>query len=351
MQNIKKSQIKMHRLLCYLVFLGITVVSIILYDHVFGEESWFNQAVSENDGINMLFGLVPSVIKTVQIFTIAWTLSIIARFCIRQVMRKNKRHVTIVKMMNSFLRYIIAIVAVLLVLSAWGVDTGALVASAGILGIVVGLGAQSLIADIIAGIFIVFERVYQVGDYVVVDGWRGRVDEIGIRTTKIVDVGGNVKVVNNSMITTVINQTKELSLARSIVSVNYGESIQNIELIIEKNIDTIKQNVPQIVEGPFYKGITNLGSSTMELLFFAKCHEEDIYTVQRGMNREIKIMFEKNNLALPYQQVVVNQPDDKQKTPLTAEQEESALKFVKSQRMSSKPIDQAQTPEHEEDIF
>ncbi|MBE5748383.1 MAG: mechanosensitive ion channel family protein [Clostridiales bacterium] len=351
MQNIKKSQIKMHRLLCYLVFLGITVVSIILYDHVFGEESWFNQAVSANDGVNMLFGLVPSVIKTVQILTIAWTLSIIARFCIRQVMRKNKRHVTIVKMINSFLRYIIAIVAILLVLSAWGVDTGALVASAGILGIVVGLGAQSLIADIIAGIFIVFERVYQVGDYVVVDGWRGRVDEIGIRTTKIVDVGGNVKVVNNSMITTVINQTKELSLARSIVSVNYGESIQNIELIIEKNIDTIKQNVPQIVEGPFYKGITNLGSSTMELLFFAKCHEEDIYTVQRGMNREIKIMFEKNNLALPYQQVVVNQPDDKQKTSLTAEQEESALKFVKSQRMFSKPIDQAQTPEHEEDIF
>ena len=334
----------------YLIFLAATVVSIILYDKIFGEESVFNQAISANDGVNMLFSFVPSVVKTVQILTFAWTVSIIARFFIRQIMRANKRHVTIIKMINSFLRYIVAIVAVLLVLSAWGVDTGALVASAGILGIVVGLGAQSLIADIIAGIFIVFEKVYQVGDYVVVDGWRGRVDEIGIRTTKIVDVGGNVKVVNNSMITSVINQTKELSLARSIVSVSYGESIQNIELIIEQNIDTIKQHVPQIVEGPFYKGITNLGSSTMELLFFAKCHEEDIYTVQRGMNREIKIMFDKNNVALPYQQVVVNQPGEKPQ-PLTPEQEQDALKFVQSQRQVSKPIDEAQVPEKEEDLF
>ena len=349
MQN-KKYQIKTHRLVFYLIFLAATVVSIILYDKIFGEESVFNQAISANDGVNMLFSFVPSVVKTVQILTFAWTVSIIARFFIRQIMRANKRHVTIIKMINSFLRYIVAIVAVLLVLSAWGVDTGALVASAGILGIVVGLGAQSLIADIIAGIFIVFEKVYQVGDYVVVDGWRGRVDEIGIRTTKIVDVGGNVKVVNNSMITSVINQTKELSLARSIVSVSYGESIQNIELIIEQNIDTIKQHVPQIVEGPFYKGITNLGSSTMELLFFAKCHEEDIYTVQRGMNREIKIMFDKNNVALPYQQVVVNQPGEKPQ-PLTPEQEQDALKFVQSQRQVSKPIDEAQVPEKEEDLL
>ena len=325
-------------------------MSIILYDKIFGEESVFNQAISANDGVNMLFSLVPSVVKTVQILTLAWTVSILVRFVIRRIMRANKRHVTIIKMINSFLRYIVAIVAVLLVLSAWGVDTGALVASAGILGIVVGLGAQSLIADIIAGIFIVFEKVYQVGDYVVVDGWRGRVDEIGIRTTKIVDVGGNVKVVNNSMITSVINQTKELSLARSIVSVQYGESIQKIELVIKENIDNIKNNVPQIVEGPFYKGITNLGSSTMELLFFAKCHEEDIYTVQRGMNREIKIMFDKNNVALPYPQIVLNQPGEKSQ-PLTPEQEQDALKFVQSQRQVSKPIDEAQVPEKEEDLL
>ena len=88
----------------------------------------------------------------------------------------------------------------------------------------------------------------------------------------------------------------------------------------------------------------------MELLFFAKCNEEDIYTVQRGMNREIKIMFDKNNVALPYQQVVLNQPGEKPQ-PLTPEQEEQALKFVKSQRLYLKPIDQAQVPEHEENLF
>ena len=86
---------------------------------------------------------------------------------------------------------------------------------AGVLALIIGLGSQSLVADILAGIFIVFEGEFQVGDIVIIDGWRGEVKEIGIRTTKLVDVGGNIKIVNNSEIKTIINQTQELSLAKA----------------------------------------------------------------------------------------------------------------------------------------
>ncbi len=345
-----KQKINPLRLVIFLLLMAGTIVSVVLSDYIFGEEAVFNQAVAESQLLNTLFGKIPALIQTVQIIAIAWLVAIVVRFVLRKALSGNPRHVTIVKMINSFLKYIIAIVAILLVLGAWGVDTGALIASAGILGLVVGLGAQSLIADIIAGIFIVFEGVYQVGDYVVVDGWRGRVDEIGIRTTKIIDVGGNVKVVNNSAITSIVNQTKELSLARSVISIEYSESIPKVELVIQQNLDKIKQSIPEIIEGPFYKGITTLGTSSVDLLFFAKCNEEDIYTVQRGMNRELKILFDKNNIAIPFPQVVVNQPKEKT-VVITDEQEIQAREFFNQQKQASKPIDQAQVPEHDEDII
>ena len=84
------------------------------------------------------------------------------------------------------------------------------------------LGAQSLIADIIAGLFTIFEGEYQVGDIVVIDGWRGTVEEIGIRSTRVVDSGGNTKIINNSEITTVINQTQHLSVVSTTISIEYG---------------------------------------------------------------------------------------------------------------------------------
>lgn len=105
----------------------------------------------------------------------------------------------------------------------------AILAGIGILGLIVGLGAQPLIADVIAGLFIVFEKVFDVGDIIVVDGFRGTVKEIGIRTTQIVDVGGNVKIINNSDLKTIINMTNQLSLAICDLNIEYGESLKELK--------------------------------------------------------------------------------------------------------------------------
>ena len=156
--------------------------------------------------------------------------------------------------------------------------------------------------------FIVFEGEFEVGDIVVVNGWRGTVQEVGIRTTKIVDAGGNVNIVNNSQITSVINQTQEISVAKCEVGIEYGASIPKVEEVIKNNLDTIKNNIPAIVEGPEYKGVSALGESSVNLLLIAKCKEEDVFQVQRDMNREIKILFDDNGINIPFPQVVVNQP-------------------------------------------
>ena len=216
-----------------------------------------------------------------------------------------------------------------------------MLASAGVLTLIIGLGSQSLIADILAGIFIVFEGEFQVGDIVIIDNWRGEVKEIGMRTTKLIDVGGNIKIVNNSEIKTIINQTQELSVAKTYVSVSYNARIERIEAIIADNINKVKSKIPAIVDGPFYMGVSELGESGVSLLFTAKCKEDDVYQVQRDLNREIKIMFDDNNVEIPFNQLVVHMEDDKNKTiKLTRSDVKKAESFNEEQKELSKDINE-----------
>ena len=298
------------KILLVALFVTVTVAAFVLTPYIYGEESVFNRSVSENYVVQAVWQKIPALIKSIQI---------------------------IAKLVNSFLRWIILIAGALMVLGAWGVNTSTLIASAGILSLVIGLGAQSLVADIIAGLFIVLEGEYQVGDIVVIDDWRGTVQEIGIRTTKIVDAGGNVKIINNSAISTIVNQTQELSVAKAYIGIEYGESIPHVERVISENLKGIRERIPSIVDGPFYKGVNELAASSVDLLFVAKCREEDVYQVQRDLNRELKLMFDQNNINVPFPQIVLNQPAAFENQPETASDTRS---FVDDQRRRSKGIEE-----------
>lgn len=295
-----------------LIFLG-TIATYVFSSRIFGENSIFNSAPTDNVTLNTLWQAIPKILKTVQIITLTIIIQKILRFIASKSLAKTKRGITISKLFDSFIKYLIAIIAILLVLGAWGVDTETLIASAGILGLVIGLGAQSLIADIIAGVFIVFEGAYEVGDIVVIDGWRGTVSEIGIRTTKLIDAGGNIKVINNSNVVTVINQTKELSLATCTIRIEYGENLERVEAIINENLANINKKIPTIVDGLCYKGVTALNTSSVDLLFIAGCKEEDIYQTQRDINRELKLLFDKNDINIPITQITISQPTPNKK--------------------------------------
>ena len=294
-----------------IIFLGLCAIAIEVFSHyIFGDNSVFNKDISQKlPLLNKLFRALPSLIRTAQIIFLALCLNLILKGILVGGFAKSRRSTTIVKLLCNFLKWVIALVAVFVVLGAWGVDTTTLLASAGILTLVIGLGAQSLVADIVAGLFIVFENEYQVGDIVVIDGWRGTVQEIGIRATRIEDSGGNIKIINNSAITTVINQTRQLSLATCTVGIEYSESIERVEQVINDNIPYIKEQIPAIVDGPFYKGVDQLAASSVNLLIVAKCNETDVYQVKRDLNREIKLLFDRNNINIPFTQVVVNAPN------------------------------------------
>lgn len=300
----------------------------------------FAQIVSDNTALQTLFSEgVPGFLKCIVILGIAITIGIVLHYLGKVRKIGSQKTTTIFILIVNFLKWVVVIGAIFMILSACGLRSEFSAAGAGIVALIIGLGSQSLVADILAGIFIVFEGDYQVGDIVILDGWRGEIQAIGVRTTKLIDAGGNVKIVNNSDIRSIINQTKELSIAKCYVSTKYEDRIENIEAVIADNIEAIGKKIPAIVEGPFYKGVAELGANSVDLLFVAKCKESDIYQVQRDLNREIKILFDDNNIGIPFPQIVVHKGEDDVKQTVTKKTIKKAEEFTEEQKELSKDID------------
>ena len=315
------------------------VISFVFNKKIFGSETVFVPIEGQGEFVNymMVTGL-PAIIRTVQIVVIAAVASIILSL-LAKITFESKKTITVTLLLLNLLKWVIAIASVFFILAAWGADTTMMLASAGVLTLIIGLGSQALVQDILAGIFIVFEGDFQVGDIVIIDGWRGEVKAIGIRTTKLVDAGGNVKIVNNSDIRSIVNQTQELSVAKCYVGISYGDRIEKVEKIIADNLPAIKEKIPAIVEGPFYKGVTELAESSVNLLFVAKCKETDVYQVQRDLNREIKIVFDDNNVNIPFPQITVSYDEGSDNNKVSKVVQNKAEEFVEEQKVLSKDIE------------
>ncbi|MCR4875163.1 MAG: mechanosensitive ion channel family protein [Clostridia bacterium] len=285
------------------------------------------------------------LIRIASYFVFILSASWIVRFVLGKFGLLLHKGRAIINLTCSLIKYAAVIVLVFMILKTLGVDTTAILAGIGILGLIVGLGAQPLIADIIAGLFIVFENVFEVGDIIVVDGFRGTVDDIGIRTTKIEDVGGNIKVINNADIKTLVNMTQALSVANCEMSIEYGESLERVEAILAEALPAIKEAIPEIKEGPFYKGVSALSDSSVNLKFIAKCEEGSRYQVERDLNRQFKLLFDKNNINIPFPQIVVNQPVKFEN--VTKKQQKAAEEFVSEQKELSKALPDGDRPAEE----
>ena len=281
---------------------------------------------------------VPTLINCLIWFIIIFAICKIVRIIFRGYMEKSKRAKTVITLLDGFVKYGCGLALIIIFLKGCGVNTTALIASVGILTLVVGLGAQSLIADIIAGMFIVFENEYNVGEIVAIDDFRGEVVEIGIRSTKLLDTAGNIKIINNSDIKSVVNMSRELSLAIIDCEYPYDVPQELVEKILMENLDTIKEKIPAIIDGPYYKGVSLYEDSNVACRLVAQCKEIDRFQVQRDLLREYRMLFVKNGFDLSYQQVVLNQPSKFTQTVTEAEKKK-VEEFVEEQKETSKELD------------
>jgi moderate conductance mechanosensitive channel len=223
----------------------------------------------------------------------------------------QRRKRTISKITSSIIKYIVGIFAILSVLAIWGVNVLPALAGLGILGLVLGFGAQKFINDLISGFFIVFEHHYDVGDKIEVQGFKGEVIDIGLKTTKIRNFKGEVKIVSNGEISNLINFSQSYSLALVEFGIAYKEDIQTTIDLLNAELPKLVKELPALIEAPVVLGVTDLANSSVNLRVMAKTLNEEHYGIERKMRQRIKEILDANDIEIPFPQIVVNQPNPK----------------------------------------
>ncbi len=289
-------------LVLLIVFAVITVLGFVFHDKIW---TWC-EGHSGGGILDIVINLIPELIGTVQILFVTLLVLYVVCTIIKAIFKGTPRRVTIGKLVNSIFKVVVWVVCIIAILAVWGINLTALIAGAGVLTLIIGLGMQSLIADVVAGIFIVCDGTLQVGDIVTIDGWRGTVQEIGIRNTKLINYSGDIRVANNSTIKVFVNQSREDSYPTVIVGVPYEENLQHVKEVFEANKAKIKEMCPALISDIDFNGVDNLNSSSVDLHFGAKCKEGDFFAAQRQMRGAIKTVFEENGICIPFPQVVVH---------------------------------------------
>ncbi len=220
---------------------------------------------------------------------------------------KSHRAKSVLSVVSSLLKYVAAIIIICWGLSIIGVNVSTIVASVGILALVVGFSAESLIADVVTGAFMIFENQYNVGDIVEIDGFRGTVTSIGIRTTGITDPGGNVKIVNNSAIKTILNRSDRVSRSVSDIAIPYGTDLEKLEAGIPALTEEIYAKHTDVMKAPpKYLGVQQLADSSVVLRFVVDVEEKDIYSGARILNHDLLLGFRALGVECPFPQIDVH---------------------------------------------
>lgn len=221
-------------------------------------------------------------------------------FQLRRIDRKKA--VTLSKLIKSFARYAIYFIAALTLLFNIGIDPTPVLASAGILGLAIGFGAQNLVRDLISGFFIIFEDQMEVGDYVQINGKiTGTVEEIGIRVTKIREWNQRLHYLSNGNIQHVANYNRVQMRPLVSVTVPYETDAELVEGILNEVCEEIGQrHAPHLIEKPSIYGVTDLGESGVQYTLMALSHPDQYWLIEREMRKAVAVAFRKHNIEIGY---------------------------------------------------
>ena len=208
----------------------------------------------------------------------------------------NTKGETIARLCLGLARYALIIMFVYYASEDLGFDTRAVIASLGVLSFALSLGMKDLVTDVIAGLTIVLEGEYQVGDIVEIGGFRGSVVEVGVRSTKLMGSGGNIKIISNRDVKNVLNMTHLNSWCSVEVTISREESMDRMEQLLEQELPQIGQKITGIISGPYYKGVLSFGQKGRTISITAECKEKDFHRVQRQLTGELNRIFDEGQV-------------------------------------------------------
>jgi small conductance mechanosensitive channel len=236
-------------------------------------------------------------------------------------LRAEQRSNALTSVLRSITAGVIFTIAGFLVVGEFGLDLAPLLAGAGIVGVALGFGAQSLVKDFLSGMFILVEDQFGVGDIVDLDQQTsGTVEAVSLRTTRLRAVDGTVWHVPNGDIRRVGNKSQHWSRALLDIEVGYETDIEQAKEVIKRVADTLWHERDDILEEPEVWGVERLGPNAIVIRLVVKTRPADQYDVSRQLRQRLKEAFDAEGIEIPYAQQVVWQRDAPSPQPAADEQ-------------------------------
>ena len=218
----------------------------------------------------------------------------------KNLKNKNKKRVnTTLSILNNCLKYIVIFLTILIILNSFGIDVSSILAGLGIVAAVLTLAFQDLAKDFIAGISIVMEDQFEIGDNVMINGFRGDVIEMGLKTTRIKDYKGAVQIISNHMITEVTNYSLNPALAEVTIAVDSDNDLDKVENIIRKTVENIDKTYDFLKGNTELWGVEMVDQNSVTYKVVVKTKSGKEFDIQRNMRRDLQAALTKANIKMP----------------------------------------------------
>ncbi len=270
-----------------------------------------NLVVPEIEPIAWISAYTPKIVQIIGVYFLSNVLIEVVYFFLDEFYLKatdsndshQQKRLTLIPLMRSFAKYFIYFTAGVTILKLIGIDPAPILAGAGIVGIAVGLGAQNLINDIVCGFLILFENYYLVGDYVEAGKMEERsvegiVEAIELRTTHIRHPDGQLQIIRNGDIGSIINFSKQYIYARVEVSVSYDCNLDHVYRVVEKVGQQLKMDEQDVLEPTRVAGIEHFGENNLLLLTLTKVKPGKHLHIQRVLRKLLKDAFNQGEIEI-----------------------------------------------------
>ena len=261
---------------------------------------------------NWAKGVNPFAVCTATlIISLAYLVNVISGLALKLLstflLNKGK---TICRLVHNAIKYLSVFVSVYFVLLCFGFPIGTVVGSIGIVSLALSLGAKDMAADVLAGLSIVFEKSFEVGDIVQIGNLKGVVQQIGVRSTRLLTLDNNAVTISNHSISTVVNLSRRLSWYTLYVKIDIESHIEDIEALLNRELPEIGNRCAGIVGELCYRGVREFGSGagggggfsmrgpTVTLVIDAQCNEKDLEDVNLFVSREVLFLLKREGIGI-----------------------------------------------------
>ena len=249
--------------------------------------------------------IVIAVWVVIGIFAVRISHKIMSKFFIKA--KGEKRGKTLSELTSSALKALVWFIIILAILDELGFEIAPILASAGILGLAIGFGAQSLVKDIVSGFFIIIDNAFNIGETIEVKGFRGKVAYMNLRVTHLENFVGSVFIINNGEISQLINWSRRNTTAIVDFGVDYATDLAKVSSVMPAFMETLKEKYEEIVELPSFLGVTDLADSSINMRIIAKTSTGNHFAIERKIRQDLVEFLTKHKVSIPFPQIVIHQ--------------------------------------------